>query len=79
MQFWPAAQNAPETQVSAAHCEVGVPPHDHRRVGAELHADLLQTRLARDPQPGLDAAGEGDHPHPRIGHQGVAQCGRRDR
>ena len=53
--------------------DIGVVPHDDRRVGAELHADLLEPGLGDDAFAGLDAAGEADHADSWVRHQGVAE------
>ncbi len=75
MQFWPAAQKAPETQVSAAH---SMSASCHTMTG-ELEPSsmpiFLRPGLGDDALAGLDAAGEADHAHPWVGHQGIAEHG----
>ena len=53
--------------------DIGVVPHDHRRVRAELHADLFESSLGDDVLSGFDATGEADHAHPRVRHEGVSE------
>ena len=71
MQFCPAAQKAPETRVLDGALEVAVLADDDGSVGAELHADLLEPGLLHDLLARRSAAGEADHPHARVGDEGV--------
>ena len=75
MQFWPAAQNAPETQEATASSEVGVVHDDDRGVAAQVHGELLQAGRAGDGLAGGEPAGEGHHAHVGGGHDRGADVG----
>ncbi len=53
--------------------EIRVRHHQDGRVRAQFHAELLDAGRSRDPQAGVDAAGEGHQADARVGDEGVAE------